>query len=51
MCIRDRFYPVWCDLFRIPYETVPLSEDFCVNIRNYDKPNGGVVLPLSLIHI
>lgn len=43
--ITYSFYPVWCDLFRIPYETVPLSEDFCVNIRNYDKPNGGVVLP------
>ena len=43
--ITYSFYPVWCDLFRIPYATVPLSEDFCVNIRNYDKPNGGVVLP------
>ena len=43
--ITYSFYPVWCDLFRIPYETVPLSEDFCVNIRDYDKPNGGVVLP------
>ena len=43
--ITYSFYPVWCDLFRIPYETMPLDEDFCVNIRDYDKPNGGVVLP------
>lgn len=43
--ITYSFYPVWCDLFRIPYETVPLDENFCVNIRGYDKPNGGVVLP------
>ena len=43
--ITYSFYPVWCDLFRIPYATVSLSEDFCVNIRDYDKPNGGVVLP------
>ena len=43
--ITYSFYPVWCDLFRIPYETVPLDENFCVNIRDYDKPNGGVVLP------
>ena len=43
--ITYSFYPVWCDLFRIPYATVPLSEDFCVNIRDYGKPNGGVVLP------
>ena len=43
--ITYSFYPVWCDLFRIPYETVPLDEDFCVNVRDYDKPNGGIVLP------
>lgn len=43
--ITYSFYPVWCDLFRIPYETMPLDENFCVNIRDYDKPNGGVVLP------
>ncbi len=43
--ITYSFYPVWCDLFRIPYETVPLDENFCVNMRDYDKPNGGIVLP------
>ena len=43
--ITYSFYPVWCDLFRIPYETVPLNENFCVNVRDYDKPNGGIVLP------
>ena len=36
---------MWCDLFRIPYENMPLDEDFCVNVRDYDKPNGGIVLP------
>ena len=24
---------------------MPLDEDFCVNVRDYDKPNGGIVLP------
>lgn len=43
--ITYSFYPVWCDLFRIPYETLPLDEDFCVNVRDYDRPNGGIVLP------
>lgn len=43
--ITYSFYPVWCDLFRIPYETVPLDENFCVNVRDYDRPNGGIVLP------
>lgn len=43
--ITYSFYPVWCDLFRIPYETVPLDADFRVNVRDYDRPNGGVILP------
>ena len=43
--ITYSFYPVWCDLFRIPYENMPLDEDFCINVRDYDKPNGGIVLP------
>ena len=43
--ITYSFYPVWCDLFRIPYENMPLDENFCVNVRDYDKPNGGIVLP------
>lgn len=43
--ITYSFYPVWCDLLRIPYETVPLDESFCINLRDYDKPNGGVILP------
>ena len=29
----------------IPHENMPLDEDFCVNVRDYDKPNGGIVLP------
>lgn len=43
--ITYSFYPVWCDLFRIPYETVPLDENFCVRVRDYDRQNGGIVLP------
>ena len=43
--ITYSFYPVWCDLLRIPYETMPLDENFCINLRDYDKPNGGVILP------
>lgn len=43
--ITYSFYPVWCDLFRVPYETVPLDKDFRINARDYDRPNGGVILP------
>ncbi len=43
--ITYSFYPVWCRLFHVPFETPPLSNDFRINLRAYDKANGGVVLP------
>ncbi len=43
--ITYSFYPVWCDLFGIPYETKPLNEQFRVRLDDYKAPNGGVVLP------
>ncbi|MGE4548588.1 MAG: histidinol-phosphate transaminase [Intestinibacillus sp.] len=43
--ITYSFYPVWCALFRVPYETVPLNEHFRVCPRDYDRPSGGVILP------
>lgn len=39
------FYPVWADLFGIPYETPALDEEFRINPRDYDRENGGVVFP------
>lgn len=39
------FYPVWAELFGIPYETPALGEDFSINPRDYDRENGGVVFP------
>ncbi len=39
------FYPVWAELFGIPYETCPLDEDFAIDPRNYDRSNGGVIFP------
>lgn len=38
------FYDVWADLFRIPYEQIPLKEDFSIDPSDYRKPNGGVVI-------
>jgi histidinol-phosphate aminotransferase len=38
------FYPVYCGLYGIKYELVPLDEAFQVNIPDYARPNGGVVL-------
>lgn len=42
--ITYSFYPVWCDLYRIPYETQPLDKDFNIVKEDYYKENGGVVI-------
>lgn len=43
--ITYSFYDVWADLFRIPYETQPLDEDFRIVNRDYYKENGGIIFP------
>ncbi len=43
--ITYSFYPVWCELFGIPYKTHPLGEDFRIHIEDYRAENGGVVIP------
>ncbi len=39
------FYPVWADLFRIPFETPALDEDFCLRKEDYYRENGGIIFP------
>ena len=43
--ITYSFYPVWCDLLRVPYRTIPVDSSFCVHTEDYYIPNGGIVLP------
>lgn len=43
--ITYSFYPVWCRLFNIPYETPAIDENFKINTQDYYKENGGVILP------
>ena len=43
--ITYSFYDVWADLFRIPYETPELDQNFRIRARDYDKENGGVIFP------
>lgn len=43
--ITYSFYPVWCQLFQVPYTVLPLNADFRICPRDYDAPNGGVLLP------
>lgn len=42
--ITYSFYDVWAECFRIPYETIPLDDNFCVNPADYHRENGGVVI-------
>ena len=43
--ITYSFYDVWADLFRIPYQTCALDEQFQLNPEDYKQPNGGVIFP------
>ncbi|MCL2709233.1 MAG: histidinol-phosphate transaminase [Defluviitaleaceae bacterium] len=38
------FYPVWCDLYKISYETVPLNEEYAIEPDGYSRENGGIIL-------
>jgi len=41
--ITYSFYPVYCKLFEIDYEQVPLRDDFTINIDDYNQANGGII--------
>ena len=43
--ITYSFYPVYCGLYDIEYQTIPLAADFSINIEDYLKPNGGIIFP------
>lgn len=43
--ITYSFYDVWADLYRIPYKTCKLDEDWKINPEDYKQPNGGIIFP------
>ena len=52
--ITYSFYDVWAQLYRIPYRTVPLKDDFTIDPENYipgsssyagTGPGGGIIFP------
>ena len=43
--ISYSFYPVYCGLYNIPFETIPLDDAFKINVKDYAGLNGGIVLP------
>ncbi|MCR5267761.1 MAG: histidinol-phosphate transaminase [Lachnospiraceae bacterium] len=42
--ITYSFYDVWAELYRIPYETVPVGDDFRIRQEDYLRENGGIVI-------
>jgi histidinol-phosphate aminotransferase len=43
--ITYSFYPVYCGLYQVNFETVPLREDFSICLADYARPNGGIIFP------
>ncbi len=43
--ISYSFYPVWCGLYGIAYQQVPLNARFEVDVADYKVPNGGIIIP------
>jgi histidinol-phosphate aminotransferase len=43
--ITYSFYPVYAGLWNIQYRTIPLSEDFSIDIGDYKVSSGGVIFP------
>jgi histidinol-phosphate aminotransferase len=43
--ITYSFYPVYCGLFGIAYETVPLDDAMRIRIADYRRPAGAIILP------
>jgi len=43
--ITYSFYPVYCGLYDIPFEQVPLNAAFEIAVDDYLRPNGGIIFP------
>lgn len=43
--ITYSFYPVYCGLYQIDYKTVALTDEFAIDITDYQTANGGIIFP------
>jgi len=43
--ITYSFYPVYANLYGAAFEQVPLDPQFAVRVADYERPNGGILLP------
>lgn len=48
LCFPDicySFYPVWCELYSVNFQSIPLTADFTVDPSLFPRKNGGIILP------
>ncbi len=43
--ITYSFYPVYCALYDIMFEKIPLDSSFQIRLGDYIRPNGGIIFP------
>ncbi len=43
--ISYSFYQVYCGLYGVEYQAVPLDEQFRIRVEDYVRPNGGIIFP------
>jgi histidinol-phosphate aminotransferase len=43
--ITYSFYPVYCGLYDIAYQTIPLNDAFQIEVDAYLQSNGGIIFP------
>lgn len=43
--ISYSFYPVFCQLYGINYEKIPLADDFSIDLDGFQRTNGGIIFP------
>jgi len=43
--ITYSFYKVYCGLYQIDYQTIPLADDFGIDLNAFPVSNGGIIFP------
>lgn len=43
--ISYSFYPVYCGLYQVTPNTVPLNDELAIDLADYRQPNGGIIFP------
>jgi len=43
--ITYSFYPVYCQLYEVEYQQIPLNAGLDIQLHDYAQPNGGIIFP------